>query len=192
MDNPRFERYITSPPRKPGKWETRARKLCDELAQKIGLRQLKPRTALAAAALFAVVAGFGLAHSGVFRVSEPATPTDSRDAAPATVDEAPAAETTVTVHVVIDQGGEVVASAGDAAGTSGGGTSGVSNDGRINLNTADAQTLEGLPGVGPATAQKIIADRSSNGPFKSPEDLMRVSGIGPKKYDAVKDLITVR
>lgn len=63
---------------------------------------------------------------------------------------------------------------------------------KVNLNTATAEELDGLPGIGPATAQKIIDDRARNGPFMAPEDLMRVPGIGPKKFDALKDLVTTR
>jgi len=63
---------------------------------------------------------------------------------------------------------------------------------RVNLNTADAAALDALPGVGPSTAAKIIADREANGPFAAPEDLMRVSGIGTKKYEALKEFLTVQ
>ncbi|MCL2654771.1 MAG: helix-hairpin-helix domain-containing protein [Coriobacteriia bacterium] len=201
MDNPRYERYLTTTPRRPNKWELRARHLCDELARKIGLRQLKGRTALIAAVLFAAVAGFGLARSGVFRAPDAAAQKAATGGAggalssPAAPAPAQGTETTVTVHVVVDQNGAVSASAdGDvaSASASAGGSSAQTADGKINLNTADETTLETLPGVGPATAQKIIADRKANGPFASPEDLMRVSGIGPKKYDAVKDLVTTR
>ncbi|MDZ4180501.1 MAG: helix-hairpin-helix domain-containing protein [Coriobacteriia bacterium] len=80
-------------------------------------------------------------------------------------------------------------SGGFAAGTSGADSGG---DVRINLNAADATTLESLPGIGPATAAKIIADRDANGPFSAPDDLMRVSGIGAKKFEALSGLITVQ
>ena len=186
MDNPRFERYLTSPPRSPGRWEARARRLCDELAHKIGLRQLKPRTALIAGVLIAVLAGFGLVRSGVFSPPNPGSVAGAETPLPALA--ARATETTVTVHVVVDQSG-AVSVAGGEAGAVAPAQPGRGADGRINLNTADEQTLETLPGVGPATAQKIVSDRAANGPFASPEDLMRVPGIGPKKYDAVKDLI---
>ncbi len=66
-----------------------------------------------------------------------------------------------------------------------------SSEGLVNINTADTTQLETLPGIGPSTAEKIIADRESNGPFVSKEDLKRVSGIGDKKYESVQDLITV-
>lgn len=62
---------------------------------------------------------------------------------------------------------------------------------KININTATAEELDALPGVGISTAEKIIADRKANGPFSSPEELKRVSGIGDKKYAALADAICV-
>ncbi len=62
--------------------------------------------------------------------------------------------------------------------------------GKVNLNTAVQSELEKLPGVGPATAQKIIAYRQEKGVFQKPEDLMKVAGIGDKKYEQLKDWIT--
>jgi competence protein ComEA len=62
----------------------------------------------------------------------------------------------------------------------------------VNINTADAAALDSLPGVGPSTAAKIVADRETNGPFASADDLGRVSGIGPKKLEALKDYIRVQ
>lgn len=61
----------------------------------------------------------------------------------------------------------------------------------VNINTADEATLDGLPGVGPSTAQAIIEDREANGAFASIEDLMRVSGIGEKKFEKLKSAICV-
>ncbi len=48
----------------------------------------------------------------------------------------------------------------------------------INVNTADAELLTELPGIGPARAEAIIEERDAHGPFESLEDLTRVSGIG--------------
>jgi competence protein ComEA len=62
----------------------------------------------------------------------------------------------------------------------------------LDLNSADAAELEGLPGIGPATAEKIVADREQNGAFQSVEELTRVSGIGPKKLEALRELVVVR
>lgn len=61
----------------------------------------------------------------------------------------------------------------------------------INLNTAEKEDLEKLPGVGPKTAQLIIDYREKNGAYKRAEDLLLIKGIGPAKYDAVKKLVTV-
>lgn len=62
---------------------------------------------------------------------------------------------------------------------------------KVNINTADADALTSLSGIGDVTAQKIIADREANGAFKKPEDIKRVSGIGDKKYEAIADFICV-
>ncbi len=61
----------------------------------------------------------------------------------------------------------------------------------ININTATAEQLDALQGVGPATAQKIVDYRSANGPFKTIDDIKNVSGIGDAKFAAMKDSITV-
>jgi competence protein ComEA len=53
------------------------------------------------------------------------------------------------------------------------------SDPRLDVNTASWLSLSRLPGLGPATAKRIVADRERNGPFASPEDLQRVPGIGP-------------
>ncbi|HBQ28862.1 competence protein ComEA [Peptococcaceae bacterium SCADC1_2_3] len=61
----------------------------------------------------------------------------------------------------------------------------------ININMADQAALESLPGIGPALAQRIIQYREKNGPYKVPEDIKNVSGIGEKRYEQLKDLISV-
>ena len=64
-------------------------------------------------------------------------------------------------------------------------------NGKVNLNTATEAELETLPGIGKSTAAKIVADRQSNGSFKSVDELTRVSGIGDKKLAAIADLVCV-
>ena len=66
-----------------------------------------------------------------------------------------------------------------------------SGQGRININTADAETLQQLPGIGPVTAQKIIDFRNKNGKFCSIEEITDVSGIGEKTLAKFKDKITI-
>ncbi|MFZ5352925.1 MAG: helix-hairpin-helix domain-containing protein [Bacillota bacterium] len=63
--------------------------------------------------------------------------------------------------------------------------------GKININTASKSELESLPGVGPSTADKIIAYRNKNGAFKTIEEIMKVTGIGEKKYASLKEYIAV-
>ena len=62
--------------------------------------------------------------------------------------------------------------------------------GMININTATKEQLILLPGIGETLAQRIIDYRTANGPFQKIEDLMNVTGIGEKRFDAIKDLIT--
>src|SRR5690242_9133818 len=61
----------------------------------------------------------------------------------------------------------------------------------VNINTADKAELEALPEIGPVKAQAIIDYRNANGPFKSPEDVMKVSGIKEGTYGKIKGLISV-
>lgn len=58
--------------------------------------------------------------------------------------------------------------------------------GIVNVNTASAQQLEVLPGIGPATAGRIVESRVRQGRFRSLEDLDRVKGLGPKKLEALR------
>lgn len=63
--------------------------------------------------------------------------------------------------------------------------------GAINVNTADAATLQELPGVGPVTAAAIIARRTDHGPFRSVDDLLDVKGIGEATLAELRDHVTV-
>lgn len=64
-----------------------------------------------------------------------------------------------------------------------------SNESKININTATLEELDTLPGIGEATANKILQHREENGKFASIEDIKNVNGIGDKKYENLKDLI---
>ena len=81
----------------------------------------------------------------------------------------------------------------DAGGTgpvSSGGDGG-SAGGKVNLNTATSAELEALPGIGQVLAQSIVDYRTQHGPFRSVRDLLKVEGIGEKKFDSLKDYVTV-
>ncbi len=62
----------------------------------------------------------------------------------------------------------------------------------VNINTASIAELETLPGIGPALAQKIVDHRAEHGPFATIEAILDVSGIGPEKFEAIRDWITVQ
>lgn len=87
--------------------------------------------------------------------------------------------------VVVPRPGEVVSDP-SAAGDPAAGIPGA----KINLNLATPAQLEELAGVGPVLADRIVAHRTKKR-FTSPRQLMEVSGFGPKKYEALKDQITV-
>jgi len=63
--------------------------------------------------------------------------------------------------------------------------SGVAWAEKVNLNTADAEALEYIPGIGPSKARQIIAERTASNGFKSAEDLLAVPGIGQKTLDVI-------
>ena len=61
----------------------------------------------------------------------------------------------------------------------------------VNINTASAAELDGLPGIGAKTAALIVEYRQKNGPFKKIEELMNVRGVGEKNFLKLKTQITV-
>lgn len=134
-----------------------------------------------------------VAAPGVYELEEGARVADAVELAGGFLEGA--AENALNLARVLNDGEQVVVptaeehAAQQSAAEASGGAAGVG--GKVNINTASVEQLDTLPGVGESTAQKIIADREANGPFSSPEDLKRVSGIGDKKYAKLADLITV-
>ncbi len=61
---------------------------------------------------------------------------------------------------------------------------------QVNINTADAEELISLPGIGPALAERIIEHRADF-PFEAKEDIKQVSGIGDARYEEIKNLIAI-
>ncbi|MEE3853447.1 ComEA family DNA-binding protein [Gordonia sp. LSe1-13] len=97
---------------------------------------------------------------------------------------------------VVGAGGAAsVPSSGAGAPSGGTGSNGAQSNGtqsaKVDLNTATEAQLDELPGVGPVTAQAIIAWREANGRFGSVEQLAEVDGIGPTRLSRLRDLVTV-
>jgi comEA protein len=61
----------------------------------------------------------------------------------------------------------------------------------VNLNTATSEQLQQVPGIGPATAGKILQMRKTYGPFKSVDDLLAIWGLGAKRLDKMRKYLTV-
>lgn len=62
---------------------------------------------------------------------------------------------------------------------------------RLDLNAADAQALRTLPGVGASLARRILSYRETHGPFRSAEDLRRVPGVGPSRWERIRPRVRV-
>jgi competence protein ComEA len=91
-------------------------------------------------------------------------------------------------QIRVPRHGEPVTATVDPAGAAG--TGGAQPGVPLDLNTATVEQLDTLPGVGEVTAQRIIAYREAH-PFTSVDDLRQVSGIGDRRFEALKDLVTV-
>jgi competence protein ComEA len=87
-------------------------------------------------------------------------------------------------QVVVPKVGQAQAPARSAVGAAG------ASAGPIRLNTATVEELQGIPGVGPVTAQQIVTFREQNGPFRSVDELDAVPGIGPKRLEQLRELVT--
>lgn len=63
---------------------------------------------------------------------------------------------------------------------------------KLDINTASVEQLQTLPGIGSVIAQNIVNYRQTHGAFEKIEDIMKIKGIGQKKFEKIKDLITVK
>jgi comEA protein len=61
----------------------------------------------------------------------------------------------------------------------------------VNINTANSEELQQVPGIGPATAEKILQMRKSYGTFKSVDDLLSIKGIGKKRLEKMRKYLTI-
>ena len=99
-------------------------------------------------------------------------------------------QSTVNLAREVSDGEQVVVmAAGSQSGSAAAQTS--AQAALISLNRASQLELEALPGVGPTLAGRMIDWRTANGGFKKKEDLLKVSGIGKKMFDGMKDLVTL-
>jgi competence protein ComEA len=139
-------------------------------------------------------------HQGLVRLPQGSRVVDAIEAAGGTTAGAELASVNLARKLVdgeqirIPRHGESLASAG--AGAPGGAAPGAGDPAAgqpgvpIDLNTATVEQLDTLPGVGEVTANRIIAYRSAH-PFRTVEDLRQVPGIGDRRFDTLKDLVTV-
>jgi competence protein ComEA len=143
------------------------------------------------------VAG-AVASPGVRRLPPGSRVIDALDAAGGALPEADLARVNLASPLVdgqqvyVPKPGEqppVAAGAGAPGGVAGSG--GAVPGALVNLNTATAEQLDTLPGVGPATAAAIIAHRDEHGPFTSVDQLIDVRGIGEAKLEQLRDLVAV-
>jgi competence protein ComEA len=152
-----------------------------------------PSTAIAVGSVVVAVTG-RVRHPGLVRLSAGARVADAIDAAGGVL---PGTDLSlVNVARKVTDGELIVvglAPASIAAGWGGGGGSTGSGPpaGPVNLNTANPEQLQTLPGVGPVLAQRIIDYREAHGGFGSVADLRKVSGIGDTRFAQLKDLVTV-
>lgn len=136
-------------------------------------------------------------HPGVYAVGAGGRVTDAITAAGGPLPEADldqlnlAAKLADGDRVYVGKKGEMPP-VGSAAGAVAGGTgTPTTRAGPLDLNTATAEQLDALPGVGPATAKAIVDYRTRHGRYRSVTDLLEVPGIGPAKLEALRPLVRV-
>lgn len=154
----------------------------------------EPEAVEVKAQVYVYVTG-AVANPGVYSLDEGLRVCDAVEAAGGLTEDADASTVNLArvlsdgEHIALPTKAEVETAL--AQGSEGGAGGAAVASSLVNINTADASALETLSGVGSATAQAIISDREQNGPFSTIEDLMRVDGIGEKKFAKLKDSICV-
>jgi competence protein ComEA len=141
--------------------------------------------------LYVHVAGW-VRHPGVYRLHEGARVIDAIRRAGGPRKGADLGSLNLAA-ILVDAQQVLVASPAAAAPTGASGATATAPDGTslVNVNTAAAEELETLPGIGEVLAQAIIAYRDEQGPFESVDELIEVSGIGEVTLEEMRDLVTV-
>jgi competence protein ComEA len=156
----------------------------------------QPLFGTATAALLRVYVTGAVAHPDVYRLPPGSIVKDAIQAAGGASGEADLARVNLAQELR-DQQQVIVPRVGEPdvappAGSTLPGRSGeIPLSAKVNINTATADELDTLPGVGATTARRILDYRAAHGPFKSIEDIQQVTGIGDATYQKLKDLITV-
>lgn len=160
--------------------------------------QEEAKAAAAEAETIVVDVAGAVVNPGVYELTDGARVSDAIEAAGGLSEDADvsilnrASKVSDGMKITVPTQGERASSAGDGdTRTAASSQSAAQASGLVNINTATADELQALSGVGPSTAQAIVDDREKNGLFASAEDLMRVSGIGEKKFAKIKDSICV-
>jgi competence protein ComEA len=131
-----------------------------------------------------------VAEPGLVTLAPGSRVADAVEAAGGLLSEADAAS--VNLAAVVADGQQVAVGVPGAAGApTPGAPTGPVGAGAVNLNAADVAALDGLPGIGPVLAQRIVEHRDQHGPFGSVDDLLDVAGIGPAVLEKVADGVTV-
>lgn len=151
-----------------------------------------PRITAAAAApapsALLVQVGGAVRHPGLVSVPAGARAVDAVTAAGGPTSRADSTALNLAARVVDGQQ-LVLPERGRSGATAALPSSAVQSGAPVSLSTASEQELETLPRVGPATAARIIAYRTAHGPFAAATDLMKVTGIGPKTFDSLEELV---
>lgn len=145
------------------------------------------RTAAAAPAQFVVDVVGAVRRPGLYRVPHGARVADAVARAGGVTPKAQL--DIVNLAAPIADGEQIVVPRRGAAEAAGGAAGPGATSGPVHLSTATAEQLDSLPGIGPVTAQKILAYRQQHGAFGSVEELDAVPGIGPARLEQLKGLV---
>jgi competence protein ComEA len=161
--------------------------------QAVAARPVVPRLPVAASRLVVDVVG-AVRRPGLYRLSQGTRIADAVARAGGAKRSADLAAINLAApladgeQVVVPERTPAGAGVPDAAGS---GSSSSATQGPVHLNTATLEQLDTLPGVGPATAQKILDYRTEHGAFSSVDELDAVPGIGPKRLEELRKLVAL-